>query len=333
MVDIEQVQKWSEFCHHHTDAWASHFVVSGVRNGQYSFLLYLNNELVAVCPFLIEEVSGQSVGSLLGLSLPAPLIIESINRHSKLWKKIFKVIHQEYDDLALQNNVKRLGFDYYLPYDLTLTEELRNNYLPITQFAYYIDLTLTIEAIFAQCSKGHKANIKSLIGIAELKWISSEEVRSQEEWKNYAKYFESLNQKNHDYYYDLFQQGLFEFVFCYLDGMLISGSAFVVYADIVIYEFSVSLTDNKQPSHHFIIYMAMQKYQSQNRKVLELGIISYSSHFNCIIDSKKEAIRSFKSGFSPQCTRRNFAEKYFDQNYFETTMETRVSQLSHSLFE
>jgi hypothetical protein len=326
----ESRQAWSDFCQKHPDAWANHFVVPNVKTGQCSFILLLNNEIVAICPFIIEMVSGHNVGSLMGLSLPAPLVLQSIRRHSKLWKKIFEFVLKECDDLAKKNNIKRISFDYYLPYGLTLSDELKNNYILIVQSTNFIDLSLSIEDIYAKFSKGHKTNIKKSDEKYLLKWITNKDFLNEEDWNKYAGYFDGITPANYKFYYDLFLQGLFEFVFCYERNILISCSAFIVYGSSAIYDLSSTIGDIQASSHHLIIYSAIKRYKLQKINFLELGIVAYSSHLNYILDSKKLAIRKFKSGFGPQCVNRSFAEKFFDQEYFETIMSSRVSKLSLS---
>lgn len=329
----QQQKQWLEFCLQHPDSWIHHLVVPSIKEDHHSFLIYMSGELIAICPMLTEKVGSHRQACLLGLALPAPLIKSSIKKESKLWKRAFQRIGLEYDDLCKKYDLKRISFDFYLPFGITPTEELRNNYIPVNQYSYIVDLKRDMDVVRAGFSKGHKANIKSVDKMASIKWITRDEIEGMGEWIDHAKYFEDIVPSAYDYYYELFRQGLFEFGFCYIDGVLISASVFFVYGKNVLYEFSVSIAESRLPAHHHILFSAMQRYQHQGCEVFDLGIMAYSSHLNYIANNKKESIRLFKSGFSPKCIRRNIVEKFYDKKFFAEIMNDRVASLSRVLFD
>jgi hypothetical protein len=321
---------WNSFCQKHPDAWANHFAVPNVKTGQCSFILCLGDEVIAICPLIIEIKSSHNVGSLMGLSLPAPLVLSSIPRNSKLWKKIFEFILNEFDDLAKHNDIKHISYDYYLPYGLILSNELKNDYILIAQTTNFIDLSSDVKDIFAKFTKGHKANIKKSEEKYLLKWITNKDLSNKQEWSKYAEYFDGITSDNNQFYYDLFLGGFLEFVFCYEGNILTSCSAFIVHGTSAIYDLSTSIRNTKDPSHHMIIFAAIKRYKLQKIHFLELGIVAYSSNLNYILNSKKLAIRKFKSGFQPQSINRSFTEKFFDNEYYEAVMASRVSKVLSS---
>lgn len=331
LLEDQQHELWVDFCRQHSDCWVHHLMMPSIKEGQHSFLIYMNGELIAICPMLIEDVRDHKQACLLGLALPAPLIKPSIEKKTRLWKRVFQRIGQEYDDLCKRYSLKRISFDFYLPFGVTSTEELRNNYLPVNQYFYMIDLTMDIGEIRSKFSKGHKSNIKAVDDVGSIEWVTKDKIETRESWIDYAKLFEIVPSA-YDYYYELFRKGLFEFGLCYIDDLLVSASGFFVYGRNVLYEFSVSIDGARQPAHHYILFSAMQRYKYQGCHVLDLGIMAYSSHLNYIVSSKKESIRLFKSGFSPTCMRRNIVEKFFDEGFFIETMECRSTLLRQDLF-
>jgi len=180
MLDQSTYEDWNTFCVNSKDAWFWHTTRWLEYNLVYrpethaishSFLLFLNGELVAICPIIIQDMSLNEV-TARSISYPSghgvlPAIASGIAKTAS--RKIWQTCAEMIDSIAEKNNVKHASFRIT---PLTesgqnlaeLSEKLnmvrQSNYLESIALTLIIDLISDKHTLRNQMRKGHRYDVK-----------------------------------------------------------------------------------------------------------------------------------------------------------------------------
>ncbi len=347
----DKYQEWDDFCLDSDDAWFWHTsdwlkynlnYKSELKPESKSFIVLNNNEILAICPLILEKnnnVNEFSYGSECG---PLPVFKNSLT--AKTQKKIEKFVFKHIDDLAKKNSVKRMRFRFSI-LNKSFIETGKQKYNYLMKFNYIdnsintlvIDLNKSERELRNNVRHGHDSAIDQSSKILKKEIFSQKNITLKLFEKYIDLHFKASSRSTRprttfDIMFDLIKQGKAFLVGAKKDGEFIGFSYFFLYKNNVYYGSSCNdpCVENISIAH-FIQWKAICYMKSIKCMYYEIGWQNYSNTLSDFPSAKEINIGKFKRGFGGLTFPLFMAEKYYDKNYFLDIYKKRIEKYSDSM--
>ena len=333
----ENKEEWLNFCNVHETAWVHHKGITCLdSDDNHSFMVKDDSNVVAIVSFNVEKHVIDSntylTATLFGLSNPQPIVNQKYIGNKQL-KKINNYIYDNLDKKSRELNISRVAFN--LNSDLyakgngfnCFNNLCRYDYLDVSLKSILIDLQNPIELLWSKLSKGHRSDLRKYIDsdCYNIEIFNHKNIdKKQFDLKELLLSIESFSEDHLEYLSNLFILGLAEVINLCESGKVKASALMLVDKDTVQYHEAKKFTDVQLPLHHILLWKAFIHYKSNNKKIIDLGVFSYSSTLFYINDEKKNDIAIFKRGFGGDIYPFYAGEKYFSTDYFYKIMEERI---------
>jgi len=338
-------KKWDDFCQKNDDAWFWHTSSWLEYNLNYkpnlnsenkSFMIFDNQELIAICPLILEnnnDIKEFSYGSYY-----APLPVFKNNLNKTIRKKVEKFVFSQIDSLAIKFNVKRTRFKFsVLNKSFIETGDQKYNYL--MKFAYLdnsintsvIDLNKTENELKLDLSHGHNSAINKSLKILKEEIFNKSNITLEIFEKYINLHFKASGRSTRpkitfDIMFDLIKKGEAFLVGVKKENVFIGFSYFFLYKNNVYYGSSCNDPNIKNISiAHFIQWKAILYMKKIKCNYYEIGWQNYSNTLSDFPNKKEKNISLFKRGFGGSTFPLFMAEKYYDKKYFLNVYKKRIN--------
>lgn len=346
---------WNKFCQASDQAWFWHttdwqeYILSYVsetrpKKENMSFMVYRENEIVAVMPLICETVK-TATGiikefSFDGWRVPAPALANNLAMAKK--DEIYEIIFGEIDRLAEEKEVKKakLGIESLAPE--FLAGQIPHNYL--MKFGYLdvslntqiIDLRKPEEELWQELRRNHRRNI--LKGKEfKINFFNSENL-TEEIFISYKKAHIKAagRQVRPDKTYELMREwiklGMAFLAVVEADGKQIGFEYYSVYKNNV-YGFSAANDPEHGhlPVRHFLEWKAILWMKHQGFNFYEIGLQQYGNLFYDFPSEKQINISHFKKGFGGLIAPIFMGEKYYDKKYQQEIWQSRLNKFNKNI--
>ncbi len=351
----DRYAEWDQFCLESDEAWFNHIstwieytlnMKLEPKNENKSFMVYENNELIAICPLVIEinrfKKEFVKEFSYSGFLTPTPALKNGLSKKSR--KKVLDFIFKAIDRYALLNGVKRSLFMIY-PLSHHFLDRKESPYNFLQKYGYtdisintqLLNISLSLEDIKKEIRKGHKYDVNR--GLKSFKI---------EIWNS-----ENINNKVFEQYRLLHKKAAgkitraaktFEIMFEWIkndNSILVSArlrDKFVgfgivnIYKEFAYFQSACNDPDFKNiPITHALQWKTIEYLKNKGIQYYELGW-QYSKGISFEVASKKELdISKFKRGFGGFTVPLFRGEKFYSYEYMEKTMKERMQKLKERM--
>ncbi|MFA4884228.1 MAG: GNAT family N-acetyltransferase [Candidatus Margulisiibacteriota bacterium] len=334
---------WDNFCCQSDDAWFWHTikwldycVVYGQENfgtNNLSFLVKDDTGLIAICPLLCEKDLFAARGGGRYGALPALANGLSGSRREKVIKYIFEKI----DELAGGGSIKKI---YFRSSPLAKTTMKFNwlvklGYLDDSLNTELIQLDRPIDDIWAAVRKGHKYDINRGSKHYKVDFIDRHNAD-----KTIFDQYRLLHHKaagrvtrpveTFEMMYRWIKDG--EGLLCGLsfEGRFVGFSYVCIYKSAAYYASASDDPDFKDdvPISHVIQWETIKYLKNLGFKTYEIGVQQFGPQFNDLPSDKEVSISNFKRGFGGETVTYYRGVKYFDKEYMQKELSTKLNQLT-----
>lgn len=344
-ITEEDYEIWDEFCT--SNSYSTFFHTSyameyfkecsfNINVQQKSFMVYENNKIIACMSVFLETIDSENKLSYGGGSLVSPLIDESLNKITR--RKIIKFILEKLDEIAYQNNVKKISFyvaylsNKYINKLDKYNYFLQYGYLDVSSLTCILDLKLTEAEIFKNFTKGHKADINKSKKYLSVETINSENLSKDQVVDFMEYYFKIAGKKTRptstfDNIYKWVKEDSGVLFKATCNNEVCGYSFYSYYKDTAYYYMSCkdNNLDNFKISH-YLQWEAIKYLKNCGIKFLELGIQDFKDTMNNFPSQKDVNISKFKRGFGGFIIPVYKAEKFYSLDAFKKCYEERTNQ-------
>lgn len=348
----ERYDEWNRFCLESDSAWFRHttWFLEYVQNCRFdkksknlSFGIYCDNNLSAIAPLIMQTIYAEpelfefAIGDT---NTPFPAFDNSLHPNNK--KDIVKIIFQEIDRLAKENNVVYAKF-FIDP----LTEEIldnrqRINHLP--RFGYHdtslstniISLSLPEEELFGNIRKGHKADIKTATKNGFVVDILSQENISAQCFQIYKNlHLLAAGRKTRP---DESWDNMFEFInkgYSILalakepnNNQYVAGTFIITYKGKAYYGSGAIHPEFEKIRGvgHLLHWEAIKYLKKRRCNYYETGWNYYPAISQEVASEKELNISLFKAGFGGEAFPLFRGEKFYSREYLAKTYSKRIKK-------
>ena len=351
----ERYTEWDQFCLESDESWFNHtstwieYTLNmrwDPKNENKSFMVYENNELVAICPLVIElsRFDDEFVKefSYSGFLTPTPALKNNLD--NKFRKKVLSCIFKEIDRCAILNNVKRSLFMIYpLSYHFLGKKEIPYNFLQKYGYAdisintQLINISLSLEDIKRGIRKGHKYDINRGLKAIEIEIWDKENINTEifEQYRLLHKKAAgkiTRPAKSFEIMFEWIKKGNSILVSVKLEDKFVGFGIINIYKEFAYFQSACNEPDfNEIPINHALQWKTIEYLKDKGIRYYELGW-QYSKGISFEIASNKELdISKFKHGFGGFTVPLFRGEKYYSYEYFEKNMKERIQKLKEWL--
>ncbi|MCD4704784.1 hypothetical protein K8R66_01775 [bacterium] len=350
----DKYKDWDNFCLKSDDAWFWHTSQWLEYNLNFkpennsksnSFYVINNKQIIAICPLILENYNGVNEFRFGHYPGPAPAFYFDKNLTEKSKNKIMKIVFNEVDRLAQENNVQRSSFRFsVLNKSYVETQKQKYNYLmkfgylDISFNTHIIDLNKSIEELRSEVRHGHDYDIDLASKQLKLKIFDQNNI-NQSVFDKYvdlhlgaADIRKNRPKKTFDIMFNLIEENKAFLVGALKNDKFIGFSYFFLYKNNIYYGSSCNNPEMRDiPIAHFIQWKAIEYMKNQKYNFYEIGWQYFLSTLSYISSSKEEAIARFKRGFGGYTVPLFVGEKYYSQNYFLKIHEDRLNKFKDKI--
>lgn len=344
----EKYKEWDDFCMESDDAWfwqTSEWLEYTLnykpllKPESKSFMVFKNNQIVAICPLILENYENIKEFSFGGDHGPVPAFANSLTvkeRHD-----VEKFVFEHIDNLAKENNVSRARFRFtilnksfieaqYLKFNFLMKFGYINNSLN-TQI---INIKQPIEKLKNGLRHGHRSDIDRANKILKSQVFDKKNI-TKEIFNSYSNLHSKAAgritrpKKTFDIMYSLIEKRNAFLIGAKKDNIFVGFSYFFVYKNNVYY--GSSCTDpisDKLPVSHFIQWAAIEEMQNKKFSFYEIGWQYFSNEIYDLPDKKQIDIAKFKRGFGGLTVPLFRGEKFYNKEYFLKTYRERINNFA-----
>lgn len=335
---------WDEFCM--ANSYSTFFHMSyameyfkecsfNINTQQKSFVVYENNKAIACMPIFLETIDSENNLSYGGGPLLGPLIDETVNKTTK--RKIMKFILEKLDQIAYENNVKKISL--YVPY---LSNKfinkldkynyfLKYGYLDTSSLTCILDLKPTEEDIFKNFTKGHKADINKSKKYLSVEIINSKSLSINKVYDFMEYYFKIAGKQTRptntfDNIGEWIKEDRGVLFKASYNNEVCGYSFYSCYKDTAYYYMACKDNNlNDLKISHYLQWEAIRYLKKCGIKFLELGIQDFQDTLYNFPSEKDINISKFKRGFGGFIIPVYKAEKFYCPDALKKCYEQRVN--------
>lgn len=348
----DKYAEWDQFCWESDEAWFNHtsawieYTLNmrwEPKNRNESFMVYENNELIAICPLVIElnrfKEEFVKEFSYSGFLTPTPALKNGLDK--KFRKKVFEFIFEAVDKCALLNGVKRSLFMIYpLSRHFLDKKEFPHNFLQkygyndISINTQLLNISLSLEDIKQEIRKGHKYDINRGLKSFKIEIWNGGNIDNEilEQYrllhkkaagkitrpaKTFALMFEWIKNDNSI------------LVSIRLKDKFVGFGMVNIYKEFAYFQSACNDPDvENMPINHALQWETIEYLKNKGIQYYELGW-QYSKGISFEVISIKELdISRFKRGFGGFTVPLFRGEKYYSADYFKDVYSNRTNQFS-----
>lgn len=348
----ERYKEWDDFCEASDDAWFWHtssWLEYSLKYNQKlkaeskSFMVYNNNELIAICP-LILQINGKGIKELCYNNEHGPMPAFCNNLSKKTNEKAMKDIYNYIDKIAEENNVARIMLRFTV-LSKSFIEASRQAFNYLMKFAYLdnsintqiINLNQPIEILKKDLRNDHKNNIKKISQKLSTEIFGKNNIADSIFNQYVGMHHKAAGRvtrprSTFNLMHDLIKEGSAFLVGAKRDGVFIGFSYFFVFKDNVYYGSSCNDPELKSmPVSHVVQWAAIQYMAEKKYKFYELGWQQFGLQLYDMPSQKQINISEFKRGFGGFTVPWLRGEKFYDKNYFLEIHKDRIKKYSEQL--
>jgi len=351
-LNPENYKEWDKFCLESDDAWF--WNTSGwleytlnykpeFKPESKSFIVINNQNIVAICPLILETYNNVKEFSYGGGFGPTPAFAN--NMAKKFKKKVTKLVFKEIERLANENNVKRTRLKFsILNKSFIETKQQKFNYL--MKFGYLdnsintliIDLDKPLEDLRLNVRHGHDSDIDRASIFLKAEIFDKSNLTK--------KIFEEYVQLHHkaagrvtrpkitfDLMYEWIKEGKGFLIGAKKEGKYVGFSYFNLFKNNVYYSSSCNDPDETLPVAHFIQWAAIKWMNEKKYRFYEVGWQVYKNSLTDFYSKKEVDIGRFKRGFGGFTVPLFMGEKYYDKEYFLKIYKDRIKHFADIVWE
>jgi len=338
LLNKENEATWNEFCLQSADAWFWHtkywmdYVINyrpEFQPEQLSFFIKENNELLAICPLILEKNNDIKKFSFSDFGVPVPAFSDKLP--VKIQKKVQNYIFEHIDAMALELGVKKATFRfsplakvYVQPKNHPANYLLKYGYLDASFNTQILDIFADPGTLKTAVRKGHKYDINRSGKIMESRIFDSKSI-TKEDFDLYCQLHHkdagrvTRPQITFDLMYEWIKQGKAVLVGAKLkeNCQYVGFSYHIVYKNGAYYASSASdPVCEDMPIAHFILWESISWLRNNQVRFFEIGWQFYGGELHYQASDKECQIAKFKRGFGGEKVPQLIAEKYFDTELF-----------------
>lgn len=349
----ELYQMWDSFAKQSDDTWFWHttdymeYIIEYSSDKfveNQSFLIKDNNEIVAICPAIIgKSFFGEKDGYEFCYAydpLPAIAMKNGLKQLAK--KKIIEFYLEELKKNAIAKNINYASIRIpslatsFLSARLPLANPfVKYGFIDLPYQTQIIDLRNSLDDIWGDMTKGHKANIKRAqklmkINIWNYKNITLEKFRDYQyiHQKNARKVRRS--QKTFDLMYGWLMTGNAILAEGVLEDKPVVFSLIIIYKNGAFYASSCKdLSSYDLPSTHLLQWELIKYLKDNNVIFYELGMQNYGPQWFCPNNGKEVSISKFKRGFGGMAVPTITSEYFYSNNLMKDTFLKRLKLIGY----
>jgi hypothetical protein len=339
----ERTPEWDAFVERSPDAWFwqhSDYLAFAEELGEsrnvenHSFFIVENEEILAVCPLLIEVVADSKQYSYLGEFLPIAALAPDLTASKS--SKVMKHYVDSLADLADDHDVDyaRVMTPALAPARVHMTMPsvdplLRFGYLDVSTATQLIDLALTEEDLWGGVRSGHRQDIKKAAALCEVHVWDSATV-TDEKCSEYQELHQkdagrvTRSQRSFDLMFDWIRSDRAVLVEASLEGTAVAFSLFMVFGTGAYYGSSCKDPDHSRvPASHLIQWRTMLWLKERGYRHYDLGYQHLGASLVHVPSAKEIGISSFKRGFGGSTVRVPYSEFFYSTALLEGRLEER----------
>jgi len=348
----DKYKEWDDFCLESDDAWFWHTSFWLEYSLKYnpkskseskSFMLFADNELIAICPLLLHA-NEQGVKEFCYNSEHGPMPAFRNDLSKKTKNKAVKITYSRIDELIKENNAARAMFRFsVLSRSFMEAPEQQFNYL--MKFGYLdnsintqvIDLRKSTEELERDMRHGHSYDIKKASKLLNIEIFNTDNI-TEDIFNAYIDlHHKAAGKKTRpkftfDIMGDLIRKGEAFLVGAKKNDDFAGFSYFFVFKNNVYYG---SSCNNPQIEHipisHAIQWAAIKYMAEKKYKFYELGWQQFGYQLYDMPSAKQVNISEFKRGFGGFTIPWLRGEKFYDKDYFLKINKDRIKEYSKQL--
>lgn len=348
----DKYKEWDDFCLKSDDAWFWHTSSWLEYSLKYnpklkaeskSFMVYNNNELIAICP-LILQINERGIKELCYNNEHGPMPAFDNRLSKKTKEKAMKDIYNYINKIAEENNAERAMFRFTV-LSKSFIEAPRQAFNYLMKFGYLdnsintqiIDLRQPIEILKKDLRNDHKNNINKTSRKISTEIFSENNITDSifnEYVETHRKAAGRVTRPRSTFnlMHDLIKAGSAFLVGAKKDGVFIGFSYFFLFKEDVYYGSSCNDPAVKNiPVSHVVQWAAIQYMVEKKYRFYELGWQQFGLQFYDMPSEKQVNISEFKRGFGGFTVPWLRGEKFYDKNYFLEIYKERIKKYSEQL--
>lgn len=346
--------EWNKFCLESDDAWFWHttdwqdYILSYISESRpekenLSFMVYKNDEVVAVVPLVLEKVKfGKSFVNEFafdGWRTPVPAFSNNLKEIKK--EDAYKIVFAEIDRLGKENKIVkvRLGMDFLAPGSQKKTQFnylMKFGYLDISLNTQIINLKKSEEDLWRELRRNHRRNIlkgdKFKVIFYTRENISEEIFNKYKETHHKAAGRKTRSDETFELMFDWIRGGIAFLAGVEFEGKVIGFEYYSIYKNNV-YGFSAANDPDfgHLPIRHFLEWQGILWMKQQGFNFYEIGLQQYGNSLYDFPSEKQINISHFKKGFGGFTVPIFMGEKYFNKNYFLEVYQEKIKKFAEKL--
>lgn len=342
----DKYKEWDDFCLTSDDAWFWHtskwmeYALNfwpDSRPESKSFFVIKNGAIAAICPLLLEEKDGVKEFSYIRSYGFPPAFANHLTKKER--EKAVKMVFEHIDDLAKQNNVKRVGMRFAV-LNTSFIETQKEHYNYLMKFGYLdtslntqvINLDRPLEELRREVRHGHDSDIDRALKMLRCEIFDRSNI-TKEAFGGYLElhHKDSGRLKRKDITFDMMfnwiKEGNAFLIGAKKDGTFVGFSYFFVFKNNAYYGSACNDQEaGNLPVAHFIQWKAIEWMHEKKIKFYETGWQYYGNTLSDFATPKDKSISRFKRGFGGFTVPLFRGEKYYDKDYFLKINQERINK-------
>lgn len=347
----KKYKEWNDFCLASDDAWFWHnsawleYTLNykpALKPESKSFMVLKNNQVIAVCPLILEtyeDIKEFSFGSEHG---PVPAFAGFLTAKEK--HDTEKFVFEHIDKLAKKNNVNRAKFRFPVLNKSFIESEtqkfnflMKFGYLDNSLLTQVLDIRKSIAELKKGLRHGHDYDIDRAGKILKAEIFNKENI-TEEIFNKYIQLHEKAAGRitrpkiTFDIMYGLIKNGNSFLAGAEKDDKFIGFSYFFAFKNNVHYGSSCVDPDSENiPVSHFIQWKAIEWMKKKNFSFYQIGCQHFSNAVYNFPDKKQIDISRFERGFGGFTVSLFAGEKFYDREYFLKIYQERINKFADTM--
>lgn len=348
----DKYKEWDDFClksdeawFWHTSSWLEYSLKYNpeLKAESKSFLVYNNNELIAICP-LILQINERGIKEFCYNNEHGPMPAFSNHLSKKTKEKAMKAVYGRIDEIAKANNAARIMLRLTV-LSKSFIEASRQIFNYLMKFSYLdnsintqiINLSQPTEDLKKDLRNDHKNNINKNSPKLAIEIFNKNNI-TDSIFNKYIKMHHKAAGRvtrpisTFNLLYDLIKEGKAFLIGAKKEDVYIGFSYYIVFKDNVIYGSSCNDPEVKHiPVSHVVQWAAIEYMTEKKYKFYELGWQQFGSQLYDMPSEKQVNISEFKRGFGGFTVPWFRGEKFYDKDYFLEVYKDRIKKYSGQL--
>lgn len=342
---------WDNFANNSDDAWFVHTTtwlkwVQEISNEKFmanlSFFIKKEDEIVAICPLIIEKGPYGKQFSFLEAPIPSPALLNNLEVDAR--QKVFEYYAQVLNQLAREQDVNYVSIKIpapsknYIESPLPVAHPmLKYGYTNLPYLTQVIDLKKEEKQIWQQIRKGHRADIKKALKQCQaFAWdqsnINSDKIAEYQQLHQKDAGRKTRSESTFEMMHNWIRNNYAILVEVRVEEKPAAFALIMTYKNGAYYGSGCKDPDRiSLRASHLVQWKAIQWLKDHNYTIYDVGLQWFQPQWFITLDEKEFSIAHFKRGFGGQTIPLLTAEYFFSDKQKSEVYNQRMQEFTRTL--